>query len=418
MNGTHPRVIAHVDLDAFYASVEIRDDPSLRGKPVVVGGRSGRGVVAAASYEARRYGIHSAMPMVRALRLCRDLVVVTPRMDRYIEDSRRFFEILSRYSPRVEGLSLDEAFLDLTGTERLHGPVEVAVAALRKAVRDEVGLACTAGIASVKFLAKILSGEAKPDGQRRLPDEEVLAFLHELPVGKLWGVGEKRERELLHLGLRNVGDIARADLSILRVKLGNEAALHLRALSEGRDEREVVPDREAKSMGAEETFEHDISDFEMMSTYLLAQAERVAARLRRGGVVATGVTLKYKLTDFKLVTRQVTVAPTSDAKALHGAAVALLKANLPPRPIRLIGLSAHKLAERSADLFDAVAPGTKARGPAPDPRSDRLNAVLDGIREKHGADAVVRASLLAHGKRDVAALPSGYRAVDKDGRPK
>jgi DNA polymerase-4 len=447
MNGKPPRVIAHVDLDAFYASVEIRDDPSLAGKPVVVGGRSGRGVVAAASYEARRYGIFSAMPMVRAHRLCRDLVVVTPRMDRYIEDSRRFFEILSRYSPRIEGLSLDEAFLDLTGTERLHGPPGIAVAALRRAVRDEIGLACTAGIAPVKFLAKILSGEAKPDGQRRIAAEDVLTFLHALPVGKLWGVGEKRERELIHLGLRTIGDIARADLGILRVKLGREAAEHLRALSEGRDDREVVPDREAKSMGAEETFEHDISDFEMMTTYLLAQAERVAARLRRAGRVATGVTLKYKLSDFKLVTRQVSVSPTADAKAIYDAAVALLKANPPARPIRLIGVSAHRLAEKMADLFDVPnaatgirqggeadpanrirqggeadpanrIAGSRSLGPAPALRSERLNAAIDGIREKHGAGSVVRASLLAHGKRDVAALPSGYRAIDKDGRPK
>jgi len=424
-----PRIIAHVDLDAFYASVEIRDDPSLRGKPVVVGGRSGRGVVAAASYEARRFGIFSAMPMVRALRLCRDLVVVTPRMDRYVAESARFFEILGRYSPRVEGLSLDEAFLDLTGTERLHGPPEVAVAALRKAVRDEIGLACTAGIAPVKFLAKILSGEAKPDGQKRLLDGEVLPFLHALPVGKLWGVGEKRERELVHLGLRTVGDIARANVSILEMKLGREAAAHLYALSRGIDAREVIPDREAKSMGAEETFEHDISDFEILTTYLLTQAERVAARLRRAGRVATGVTLKYKLSDFQGVTRQATISPTSDAKALYERAIALLKANPPAKPLRLIGLSAHKLAERQPDLFDAAT--VKSTGGSPkvgaEPprenreaaaRSERLNAVLDGIREKHGVDSVVRASLLAHTRRDVTTLPSGYRGLDKEKRPK
>jgi len=426
VKGSHPRVIAHVDLDAFYASVEIRDDPRLRGRPVVVGGKSGRGVVAAASYEARRFGIFSAMPMVRALRLCRDLVVVTPRMDVYVEESRRFFEILGRYSPRVEGLSLDEAFLDLTGTERLHGAPEVAVAALRRAVRDELALACTAGIAPVKFVAKILSGEAKPNGQRRIMESELLGFLHALPVGKLWGVGEKRERELVHLGLRTVGDIARADVSVLRAKLGREAADHLRALSEGRDDREVVPDREAKSMGAEETFEHDISDFEILATYLLAQAERVAARLRRAGRVAVGVTLKYKLSDFKLVTRQVSVAPTSDAKALYEAALALMKANPPGRPLRLIGLSAHKLTDRVVDLFEAATtreavasraePGKADEGRHA--RRDRLNEVLDGIRQKHGVDSVVRASLLAHGKRDVATLPSGYRSVDKDGRPK
>lgn len=434
MSSPPSRVIAHVDLDAFYASVEIRDDPSLRGKPVVVGGRSGRGVVAAASYEARRFGIFSAMPMVRALRLCRDLVVVTPRMDRYVAESVRFFEILGRYSPRVEGLSLDEAFLDLTGTERLHGPPEVAIAALRKAVRDEVGLACTAGIAPVKFLAKILSGEAKPDGQKRLLDGEVLPFLHALPVGKLWGVGEKRERELVHLGLRTIGDIARSDISIFKMKLGREAAEHLYALSRGIDDREVIPDREAKSMGAEETFEHDISDFETLATYLLAQAERVAARLRRAERVATGVTLKYKLSDFRGITRQVTIPPTADARRLYDAAMVLMKANPPEKPLRLIGLSAHKLDVKQRDLFDGVAapgPGgagaakaVKARSQEPSEsheaqvRTERLNAVLDGIREKHGVDSVVRASLLAHAKRDVTTLPSGYRGLDKEKLPK
>lgn len=433
MKGRADRVIAHVDLDAFYASVEVRDDPSLRGRPVVVGGRSGRGVVAAASYEARRFGIHSAMPMVRALRLCRDLVVVTPRMDRYVEDSRRFFEILGRYSPRVEGLSLDEAFLDLTGTERLHGPPEVAVASLRRAVRDELGLACTAGVAPVKFVAKILSGEAKPDGQMRLLPEDVLPFLHRLPVGRLWGVGEKRERELVHLGLRTVGDIARADRSILEMKLGREAARHLSELAAGIDEREVEGDREAKSMGAEETFERDVSDIETMETYLLAQAERVAARLRRAGRVASGVTLKYKLADFKSLTRQATISPTADAKVLYEAARALLEANRPKGPIRLIGLSAHKLGERMADLFDGMierreggagaqagaARGAEAKRSGEEAaRRERLNAALDGIRDKHGVDAVTRASLIAHNRRDVSALPSGYRALDKEKLPK
>lgn len=431
MTSHPPRVIAHVDLDAFYASVEIRDDPSLRGKPVVVGGRSGRGVVAAASYEARRFGIFSAMPMVRALRLCRDLVVITPRMDRYVEESRRFFEILGRYSPRIEGLSLDEAFLELTGTERLHGPPEVAVAKLRQAVRDEVGLACTAGIAPVKFVAKILSGAAKPDGQKRLLQDDLLPFLHGLPVGKLWGVGEKRERELVHLGLRTIGDIARSDISILKMKLGRDAAEHLFALSRGIDEREVIPDREAKSMGAEETFEHDISDFETLATYLLAQAERVAARLRRAERVATGVTLKYKLSDFRGITRQATIPPTADSRRLYDAALLLLKANPPEKPLRLIGLSAHKLANKQRDLFDVTAEPSSASsrkvgreeptgstGADAEARNERLNAVLDGIREKHGVDSVVRASLLAHTKRDVTTLPSGYRSVDKDGNKK
>lgn len=390
--------IAHVDLDAFYASVEIRDDPSLRGLPVVVGGQSRRGVVAAASYEARKFGVHSAMPMARAHNLCKDLVVVSPRIGHYAEVSDQFFEILGRYSPLVEGLSLDEAFIDLTGTEGLFGPPDVAVRALRKAVKDELDLACSAGIAPVKFVAKIGSDLAKPDGQLHITADKVLSFLHPLPVGRLWGVGEKRERELVALGLRTIGDLAAMDLPTIKKRLGEEAGLHLHELANGRDPRGVVPDRDAKSVGHEETFEHDLDDPEIIGLYLLEQAEKVAARLRRSGLVATGVTLKYKLHDFTLVTRQCTIAPTSDGGTLHRAAIDLLRRHPPKRPIRLVGISAHKLGPPPQRSL--LEPDTN--------KTDRLNAALDGIRDKHGVDALKRAGLLTLERGDARLRPAGY----------
>ncbi len=392
------RAIAHVDLDAFYASVEIRDDPSLRGLPVVVGGQSRRGVVAAASYEARKFGVHSAMPMTRAHNLCKDLVVVSPRIGYYAEVSDQFFEILGRYSPLVEGLSLDEAFIDLTGTEGLFGPPDDCVRALRKAVMDELQLACSAGIAPVKFVAKIGSDVAKPNGQLNITADQVLTFLHPLPVGRLWGVGEKREKELVALGLRTIGDLAAMDLATIKHRLGEEAGLHLHELANGRDPRGVVPDRDAKSMGHEETFEHDLDDPAIIGLYLLEQAEKVAARLRRSGLVTTGVTLKYKLADFTLVTRQCTIPATSDGGALHRAAMGLLRRHPPKRPIRLVGISAHKLGP----------PPQRSLLEPDNNKTDRLNAALDGIRNKHGDDALKRAGLLTLDRGDARLRPAGY----------
>lgn len=399
-------VIAHVDLDAFYASVEIRDDPSLRGRPVVVGGQSDRSVVAAASYEARRFGIHSAMPMVRARKACKDLVVITPRIGHYAAESERFFQILGRYSPLVEGLSLDEAFLDLTGTATLLGPPAVAIANLRKEVMDTLGLACSAGIAPVKFVAKIASDLAKPNGQLEVSAQNLLATLHPLPVSRLWGVGKTREAELAKAGLKTIGDLARTDLAALRARIGDEAARHLHALANGRDDRAIVPDREAKSMGAEETFETDLRDPELISLYLLEQAERVAARLRRNGLTATGVTLKYKLADFTLVTRQATIPATADGPTLHRTVARLLAQNPPKGPIRLVGLSASKLGPPPLpDLLSASDPGDEKRA--------RLNATLDEIRQRHGQSALQRARLLELDRKAPEARPAGYEAPPK-----
>lgn len=378
-----PRVIVHVDLDAFYASVEVRDNPALRGKPVVVGGRT-RGVVLAASYEARKYGVRSALPMTRALRLCPQAVVIAPRMSAYAAESDRFFDVLSRYSPLVEGLSLDEAFLDLTGTEALLGETMDAVRRLRAEVREKTGLACSAGVAPTKSVAKLATDLAKPDGQIRVPDGGVREFLAPLKVGRLWGVGPKTEQALVSVGIRTIGDLQRAPEALLHRALGGDGS-GLRALALGEDPRPVVPDHEAKSIGAEETFEEDLDDLEAIETHLLGQAERVASRLRRAGVAAGGVTLKYKLEDFRLVTRQKTLAqPTSDGPTLFREASALLRANVPPRPIRLCGVTAHALGPPAPPgLFDRT-----------DRKQDRLNDALDRVREKYGRGSLVRARLL------------------------
>ncbi len=378
------KVIVHVDLDAFYASVEIRDDPSLAGKPVVVGGHPTRGVVTAASYEARRFGVHSAMPMARALRACPGLVVVRPRIRHYAEVSEQFFQVLQRYSPLVEGLSLDEAFLDFTGTQALLGPTAEAVRRLRAEVRERIGLAASAGIAPVKFAAKIFTDLAKPDGQLEVTRDRLQATLDPLAVGRLLGVGPKTEATLKSARIRTIGDLRRAPADLLRFELGHDFA-GLQALARGEDERGVQSEREAKSVGAEETFDEDLDDVETIETYLLGQAERVASRLRRHQLAAGGVTLKYKLADFKLVTRQRTLErPTNDGGVLYDAVRALFQEHPPSRPLRLCGVSAHALGPPAPpELF---AKATDKR--------ERLNLAVDRLRDKFGANAIRRARLL------------------------
>jgi DNA polymerase-4 len=380
-------------MDAFYASVEQRDDPKLRGRPVIVGGRAGRGVVLAASYEVRPFGVRSAMPMARALRLAPDAVVVPPRMRAYADASERVFDILHAATPLVEALSLDEAFLDVTASTRLLGtPAEIA-ALLRRRIADELALPSSAGIADVKFVAKIASDLAKPDGQREVPPGTSAAFLAPLGIGRLWGVGPKTEAHLKLLGFATIGDLARVEPDYLERKLGASAGAHLAALSRGIDPRTVVPDREAKSVGAEETFDADLEGVEALRPHVHAQALRVGRRLRRAGLRARGVQLKLKLADFKLVTRQATFdAPTDDSQALYRAASELLDRNPPPKPVRLTGVSAHGL-----EPVDAVQ--TSLLAPAPSPR-DALNRALDAINSRYGSGAVTTADVAESDDRD------------------
>ncbi len=379
--------ILHVDMDAFFAAVEAREDPRLRGKPVLVGGAGPRGVVAAASYEARRFGCASAQPMAQALRRCPQAIVVPPRHALYAEVSRQVFAIMEGFSPLVEGLSIDEAFIDLGGTERLWGaPREVAVA-LRAAVRAETELTCSVGIAAVKFLAKIASGMNKPDGLTEVPAGEELRFLTPLPVAALWGVGPRTDERLAQLGVRTVGDLRELGEARLAAIFGAHG-LHLHRLSLGLDEREVVPDRAAKSIGHEDTYAIDVAGVAALRRHLLSQATRVADRLVAQGLRARCVTLKIRDASFVTETRQCTLPTATDAfNAIYAAACRLLEAvETEGRSFRLTGISVAALEGpgHAPTQLDLLAPATAAASP----RSAALQAVMSEIRERHGHQAL------------------------------
>jgi len=333
------RQILHVDMDAFFASVEQLDDPSLRGKPLVVGGAARRGVVAAASYEARVFGVRSAMPMAEALRRCPRLVVVPPRGERYGEVSNQVFDVFHRYTPLVEGLSIDEAFLDVTASQSLFGDGEAIARRIRADVREVTGLTCSAGVAQSKFVAKIASDVNKPDGLTVVP-EDVAAFLAPMPIERMWGVGPKTAPSLHALGYKTLGDIAKADPITLERAIG-QWGLEIRQLARGYDVREVIPDRDAKSIGAECTYENDLRTREEIARTLLAHASRCAERLTEQGLAAGAVVVKLKHHDFTLLTRRTTLrSPASDATTIHEACLELLgRFDLDGARIRLTGVS-------------------------------------------------------------------------------
>ena len=379
--------ILHLDLDAFYASVEQLDDPGLRGRPVVVGGTSGRGVVCAASYEARRFGVRSAMPTAEARRLCPEGVFVFPRFDRYGELSRAVFGIYRRYTPLVEPLSLDEAFLDVTASRALHGEPEAIAAAVKREVRAGTGLTVSAGIADCKMAAKIASDLGKPDGLVAVPPGETARFLAPLPVSRLWGVGRVTEQALRALGIATVGALARFPEQVLVERFGSQGA-HMRALARGDDPRPVVPDEEAKSIGAEDTFERDLAGEEALLPQLLDQCVRVARRLREAGLRARTLTLKVKYADFEQVTRRTTLgAGTDDAAEVYRAIREdLSRADL-SRPVRLTGVTASGFDDGPAQLglFGAAEPA--------DGRRAALNAAIDALADRFGEGAVKPATL-------------------------
>jgi len=394
--GAPPRAIVHLDLDAFYASVEQLDDPDLRGRPVIVGGTSGRGVVCAASYEARRFGVRSAMPTARARRACPDGVFLAPRFDRYAELSDRVFGIYRRFTPLVEPLSLDEAFLDVTASRALHGEgVEIA-RAIRGLVRSETGLAVSAGVAEVKLAAKIATDLAKPDGLLEVPRGGVRAFLAPLPVSRLWGVGQVTEEALRRAGITTIGALAEAGAGRLDRALGNHGA-DLARLARGEDPRPVTPDEAARSLGSEDTFEEDRVGEEALLPVLREQAERVARRLRGASLRGRTVTLKLKYADFTSVTRRCTLpAPTDDGRAIYDAACAqLARADL-SRPVRLTGVTVSGFPgageEPQLDLFGPPEPAGAGRRRA-------LNAAVDALAERFGDGTVRPAS--APGERKI-----------------
>ncbi len=332
--------VLHVDMDAFFASCELRARPELRGRPVVVGVEGGRSVVLAATYEARRFGVHSAMPMSRAMRLCPQAVVLPPTFGLYTEVSAAVMAVFADVTPLIEPLSLDEAFLDVRGAVRLLGSPRQIGEQIRARVRAEIGITCSVGVASTKHVAKLASTRCKPDGLLVVPREQVLAFLHPLPVGALWGVGEKTAQSLERLGLRTVGDLAQAPPETLRHSLGNAAGSHLYDLAWGRDPRAVQPYDPEKSIGAEETFGTDVADPEVVRAELLRLSERVAARLRRQALVGRTVALKLRYADFTTISRSRTLtSPTDGTREVYQAVVGLFDAlGLDRTRVRLVGV--------------------------------------------------------------------------------
>jgi len=383
------RGIIHIDMDAFYASVEQRDDPALAGKPVIVGGHPTRGVVLAASYQVRPFGVRSAMSMVEALRRAPHAVVVRPRFSAYVAASEEIAAIFERFTPLVEPLSLDEAFLDVTASRALFGDPTTIASTIRAEIARRLRLPASAGIAAVKFVAKIASDGAKPNGQRAVSEAETKAFLAPLPIGRLWGVGRKTEATLKLHGLHTIGDLAAADPDRLERRFPGTRPLW--ELSQGLDPREVIPDRAAKSIGAEDTFDEDL-EAGALAPHIHGQAERVARRLRRAGLKARVVQLKLKLSDFTLLTRRITLAePTDDGPTVYRTARELLERAPPPQRLRLTGVAAHELQSAGAQL------GLFAAAPS---RSARLNAALDRIVERFGDDAVTTADLATREESD------------------
>ena len=398
------RAIAHVDMDAFYASVEQRDRPELRGRPVIVGADpGGRGVVSACSYEARVYGVHSAMPIGRAARLCPHAAFLPVDMARYRRVSTEIMAILDGFSPLVEALSVDEAFIDLTGTGSLHGSPADAVAAIKRRIRDETALTASAGLAANKFVAKVASDLEKPDGLVIVTPGGEAAFLAPLPVGRLWGVGKVTAGELAALGVATIGQLQHLPRATLVDRFGSHGA-DLHDLAFGRDERPVTPVTPPKSMGAETTFDVDCRDPARLDVTLRAQAERVAHDLRAEGYAASRVTLKLRWADFRTLTRSHTGDPTQDGLDIYRRAAALLAREPLTQAVRLIGVSASALRSAGTgqlDLLDAAAL-----------RRERLARVVDGITGRFGAGAIVPGTLLGEG-----ADHPGRRSIPGPRRP-
>lgn len=377
-------LIFHMDMDAFYASVEQRDFPEYQGKPLIVGGRSRRGVVATCSYEARKFGVHSAQPMSVALKKCPDAIVVSPRMSHYVAVSRQIMAILREYSPTIEPLSLDEAFLDMNSLAE--SPIDTALAIQRR-VFEDTRLTCSLGVGPNKFLAKFASDLNKPNGVTLVPEGQEAAFIAGFPVRKLWGVGPKTEERLREHGFELIGDIASASLDDLRERLGRNLADHLHDLSRGIDPRSVSNDRERKSIGSETTFEVDLRSRDAVLAALVPHADEVAADLRKRHLHASGVRVKVRYTDgFQLQTRQTAIEPTDDASVLLAHARRMIDGFDLQRPIRLVGLSAYELGTGEVPLQLGLF----------DPSQDRpnLGKAVDAIARRFGPGAMKRASKL------------------------
>ncbi|SDI05454.1 DNA polymerase IV [Nonomuraea jiangxiensis] len=386
--------ILHVDMDAFYASVELLDRPELHGRPVIVGSPAGRGVVLSATYEARAHGVHSAMPMSRARRLCPQATIIPPSHGKYAEVSRGVMEIFHTITPLVEPIASDEAFLDVGGARRRLGPPAAIAAMIREQVLDRYGITCSVGVAGSKFVAKLASKQCKPDGLLVVPAGQVVDFLHPLPVSALWGVGERTEQALVRLGIRTVGDLARVPPATLQRELGQAVGGHLAELAWGRDDRAVsahVPD---KSIGNEETFAADVDDPEVIRRELLRLSERVAARMRKAGHVGRTVSVKLRRADFTTINRSRTLRePTDVAQVIYATACELFQAaGLERVRLRLVGVRMENLRP-AQEATRQLGLGERETG------WREAEQAMDKAILRFGPDAVLPASLV-RGKLD------------------
>lgn len=385
------RAITHIDMDAFYASVEQRDRPELRGLPVIVGADpKGRGVVSACSYEARRFGVHSAMPISRAYRACPQGVYLPVDMDKYARVSAEIMAVLSAFSPLVEPVSVDEAFIDLTGTETLWGPPLEAVRRIKARIKDETGLTASAGLAANKFVAKVASDLRKPDGLVVVEPGREAEFLAPLPIERLWGVGKVTARELQALGVVTIGQLQRVAPRALAARLGPHGP-DLLDLAFGRDARPVEPFSPPKSMGAETTFEHDCRDPAQLEETLRTQAERVARELRAQRLAACRVTLKLRWADFRTLKRSHTGDPTQDGLEIYRRATTLLARERLIQPVRLIGVSASTFRPQASGQLPLLDPAAVRR--------EHLARAVDRITGRFGRSAILPARLLGRDDR-------------------
>lgn len=385
-------MILHVDMDAFYASVEERDRPELAGRPVIVGGTpEGRGVVAAANYEARKYGVHSAMPAATAKRLCPHAVFLRVRMELYAEVSDQIRSIFQSYTPLVEPLSLDEAFLDVTGSLPLYGSAVTIGQSIKRDIRDRLFLVASVGVAPNKFLAKIASDLEKPDAFVVVDPQRIQEFLDPLPVGRLWGVGRVTNKVFDKLGVRTIGQLRQMPVELLRQQFGNNGD-HLWELAHGIDERPVVPEHEAKSISHEKTFSRDLEDPEVVQAWLLELSEQVGCRLRRHGLKGRTVQLKVRFDDFQTVTRSQTLpGPTDVTQEIWQIATAMLADRMPSRrlKVRLLGVGASGLGHGKQVQLDLFPDEDRER-------QARLDKVADSVREKFGSASLQRGLGMLH----------------------
>jgi DNA polymerase-4 len=381
---TWHRIVAHADMDAFYAAIEQLDDPALQGRPVLVGPRSDRGVVLTASYEARPYGVGSAMPIAKARRMCPTAIIIPPRFDRYQEVSETIMRVFSDFSPDVEALSLDEAFLDMTGSEQLFGGPERMGSRLKVAIREATGgLTASVGLSATKYVAKVASACQKPDGLTVVRPEDAKAWLAPFPVFRLWGAGPKTQARLHQLGLHTIGDVAEADPLFLSAKLGS-AGLHFHTLAQAEDPRPVIGRRTSKSIGSEHTLDKDVREKADIKYHLRRSADTIGRRLRKKGYVAFGVGVKLKTTDFQILTRQLRLQePTDVAESIYSIGVDLLNHINRPGPFRLVGMVAYDLVGID-DLVQLDLFGTLVR-------RRRLEVAIDELVARFGTNVVHRA---------------------------